>query len=66
MEKIQISKFKAICLATLERMGRLRKPVAQTLPAPAREWLGAMQDDGEILDDLVAPAADPSEWDVIR
>lgn len=68
MEKIQISRFKAICLAVLERMGRLRRPVAQVLPAPAptREWLGAMQDDGEILDDLVAPAADPSEWDVIR
>ena len=66
VEEIQISKFKAICLAVLNRMKRTRKPVVQTLPAPAREWLGAMQGDGEILDNLVPPAADPSEWDVIR
>ena len=25
-------------------------------------WLGAMSDVGEILGDIVAPAADPSEW----
>ena len=78
MEEIQISKFKATCLAVLDRVGRMRKPVlvtrfgkpvAQILPpppSPAGEWLGAMQDDGEIRDDLVAPAADLAEWDVLR
>jgi len=78
MEEIQISKFKATCLAVLDRVGRMRKPVlvtrfgkpvAQILPpppSPAGEWLGAMQDDGEIRDDLIAPAADLSEWDVLR
>ncbi len=68
VETIQISNFKAICRTVLDRMGRTRKPVAQTLPesSPAGEWLGAMQDHGEILDDLVAPAADLSEWDALR
>ncbi len=78
MEEIQISKFKATCLAVLDRVGRMRKPVlvtrfgkpvAQILPpppSPAGEWLGAMQDDGEIRDDLIAPAADLAEWDVLR
>ncbi len=78
MEEIQISKFKATCLAVLDRVGRLRKPVlvtrfgkpvAQILPpppSPAGEWLGAMQDDGEIRDDLIAPVADLAEWDVLR
>ena len=78
MEEIQISKFKATCLAVLDRVGRLRKPVlvtrfgkpvAQILPppqSPAGDWLGAMQDDGEIRDDLIAPAADLAEWDVLR
>ena len=75
MEEIEISKFKATCLAVLDRVGRMRKPVlvtrfskpvAQILPAPApaREWLGAMQDDGEIRDELIAPAADLAEWDL--
>ncbi len=78
MEEIQISKFKATCLAVLDRVGRSRKPVLVTRfgkpvaqivpppPSPAGEWLGALQDDGEIRDDLVAPAADLSEWDVLR
>lgn len=78
MEEIQISKFKATCLAVLDRVGRMRtpvlvtrfgKPVAQILPpppSPAGEWLGAMQDDGEIRDDLIAPAADLAEWDVLK
>ena len=77
MEEIQISKFKATCLAVLDRVGRMRKPVlvtrfgkpvAQILPPPVRagEWLGAMQDDGEIRDNLIAPAADVAEWDVLR
>ena len=78
MEEIQISKFKATCLAVLDRVGRLRKPVLVTRfgkpvaqimpppPSPAGEWLGAMQDDGEIRDDLIAPVADLAEWDVLR
>lgn len=78
MEEIQISKFKATCLAVLDRVGRSRKPVLVTRfgkpvaqivpppPSPAGEWLGALQDDGEIRDDLVAPAADLSEWDVLK
>ncbi|MDE0241692.1 MAG: hypothetical protein OXQ84_16110 [bacterium] len=68
METTQTSKFMAICRAVLDRMGRTRKPVAQTPTAssPTGEWLGAMQNEIEIRDDLVAPASDPSEWDVVR
>ena len=29
-------------------------------------WLGAMRDAGEIVGDLVSPASDPSDWDVLR
>jgi len=45
------------------------KAVAQLTPLKperAEEWLGAMQDRGEILGDLVAPAADPDEWEALR
>ena len=77
MEEIRISKFKATCLAVLDRVGKTRKPVlvtrfgkpvAQVLPPPsnpAGHWLGAMKDDGEIRGDLVAPVADLSEWEVL-
>ena len=29
-------------------------------------WLGAMRDVGEIVGDIVSPAADLSDWDVMR
>ena len=78
MEEIRISKFKATCPAVLERVGKTRepvlvtrfgKPVAQVLPPPSSpvgDWLGAMKRYGEIRGDLVAPAADLSEWEVLE
>ena len=78
MEKIQISKFKATCLAVLDRVRKTRtpvlvtrfgEPIAQVLPpppSPEGDWLGAMKGHGEIRADLVAPVADGSEWEVLR
>ena len=78
MEEIQISKFKATCLAVLDRVGKTRKPVlvtrfgkpvAQVFPppsSPAGEWLGAMRDNGEIRGDLVAPVVNLSEWEALE
>ena len=78
MEQIQISKFKATCLAVLDRVGkthvpvlvtRFGKPVAQIVPPPPPDrrehWLGCMQDRGRIAGDLVSPAADASEWEAL-
>ena len=79
MEEIQISKFKATCLAVLDRVGKSRapvlvtrfgKPVAQIVPPPPSErdggWLGCMRDRTTIVGDIVAPASDPADWDVLR
>ena len=30
------------------------------------EWMGAMRDVGEIVGDIVSPAADPSDWEALR
>ena len=77
MEEMQISKFKATCLAVLDRVGRTRKPVlvirfgkpiAQVVPPPlgrAGDWLGAMKHHGEINGDLIAPVANLSEWEAL-
>ena len=77
MDEIQISKFKATCLAVLDRVGKTRKPVLVTRfgkpvarvlpppPGPADDWLGAMKGQGEIHGDLVAPVADLSEWEAL-
>jgi antitoxin (DNA-binding transcriptional repressor) of toxin-antitoxin stability system len=74
-----ISKFKATCLAALERVRktgrplrvtRFGRPVADVVP-PAPEprpagWLGSMRGTLRTRGDIVAPAAEPSEWEALR
>ena len=47
--------------------------VAGSAPATGRgvepddgEWMGAMSDLGEIVGDIISPAADPSDWAALR
>lgn len=79
MDEIAVSKFKATCLAALDRVRRtgrpLRvtrfgRPLADVVPAqpapPGAAWLGAMQGRGRITGDLIPPVASPDEWDVLK
>lgn len=79
MDKIAISKFKATCLAVLERVRRTRKPilvtkfgepVAQVTPPPPlprpKRWLGDLAGTGRILGDIVAPASNERDWEALR
>lgn len=79
MEEVSISEFKAKCLAILEqvrktkkpiRITRFGKPVAEVVPpTPGKErksWLGCMKGRGMILGDIISPATDPEEWEVLR
>lgn len=79
MEKMAISKFKAQCLAVLERVRRTQipilitrfgKPVAQIVPPPPPErpesWIGCMKDHIEITGDIVSPASDLEDWDAFK
>ena len=79
MEKMAISKFKATCLDVIKRVGRTRKPilvtkfgepVAQVGPPPPKprpkRWLGDMAGTMKIVGDIVAPASDENDWEVLR
>jgi antitoxin (DNA-binding transcriptional repressor) of toxin-antitoxin stability system len=79
MDEIAVSKFKATCLAALDRVRRTGRPlrvtrfgrpladVVPTQPSPPdASWLGAMKGRGRITGDLVAPVADVDEWDALR
>ena len=79
MDTIAVSKFKATCLAALDRVRRtgrpLRvtrfgRPLADVVPAKPEvqeaRWLGAMQGRGRVTGDLVSPVADTDEWDAFR
>jgi prevent-host-death family protein len=78
MQEIAISEFKAKCLAILDevqkterpiRITRFGKPVAVVVPpstVPANDWMGSMKGEVEILGDIISPASDPDDWEVLR
>lgn len=68
MDTLTISRFKATCLAALERVHRTGRPllvtkrgvpIAQVIPAPVpglkEDAFGAMRGTAEELEDIVAP-----------
>ena len=77
-ESIAISKFKATCLAVLERVRRtgrpvlvtrFGKPMAEIVPPPPQHpgrWLGALEGRARIVGDIVAPIAPAAEWNVLK
>jgi antitoxin (DNA-binding transcriptional repressor) of toxin-antitoxin stability system len=78
MKTIGAGEFKQICLRLLDEVGESGEPIVITkrgkavaqLTAVASErpdeWLGSLRDRGEIRGDLLAPAADADEWNVLR
>ena len=78
MEEIAISKFKATCLAVMERVRKTRQPVLVTRfgepvaeivpPSPPprpKGWLGCMVDTAEIVGDVVSPAGGAEDWEAM-
>ncbi len=79
MERVPISKFKASCLALLDRVKRTGQPIlvtrrgepiAQILPPPPPErpksWLGSFRETGRIVGDILSPAAEEEVWEVLQ
>ena len=79
MDRIAISKFKARCLAVLERVRRTRKPVLITrfgepvaevvppsIPSRPEGWIGSMSESGRIAGDIVSPATEEAQWETLR
>jgi prevent-host-death family protein len=78
MKEVAISEFKAKCLALLQqvqktkkpiRVTRFGKPVAEIVPPSAAaptDWLGSMKDTVDIVGDIVSPANEENEWQVLR
>ena len=78
MKEIAISEFKAKCLALLDQVHKTKQPIRITrrghpvaeviAPNPVRpsDWMGSMKDRIQILGDIVSPASDESDWEVLR
>lgn len=77
MRTMPAGEFKQRCLALLDEVGasgesivitKRGAPVAQLTPVSSErneDWRGAMRARGEIVGDLVAPAAGPGEWNAL-
>ena len=75
MEEISISKFKATCLAVIQKVKKTGEPVlitrfghplAQIIPPAAAKQtrkLGTLAGTVEIHGDIVGPITDISDWD---
>jgi len=78
MKEIAISEFKAKCLALLDQVQKTKKPILITRfgkpvaevippsPRPVSDWIGSMKGTVEILGDIIAPASDESDWEVLK
>lgn len=80
IDVITISKFKATCLAVLEKVKctglpilvgtKHGKPIAIIDPPPPQEkkesWLGSFKSRGKICDDIVSPVVPKNEWNVLN
>ena len=75
METLSASKFKATCLAVLDRVERTGepvlvtkrgKPVAQVVPPPrvlkTGDWIGRMKGTVTVLGDIVGPVLEEHEY----
>ncbi|MHB1890711.1 MAG: type II toxin-antitoxin system Phd/YefM family antitoxin [Acidimicrobiales bacterium] len=79
LEEVSVSKFKATCLALLEKVRETGRPIlvakrgvalAEVVPSSAghlgiRE-LGGLARSGRITGDIVTPATDPASWEALR
>ena len=78
-EVVTISKFKATCLALMDKVKKTGKPILVTRrnepialitppPKPKQPacWLGMFQASGKIVGDIISPVLDESEWEVLK
>jgi prevent-host-death family protein len=79
METMTVSRFKATCLAVLQRVKRTGRPilitrfgepVAELVPpspqTPKAEWLGSMEGRAQVVGDIIGPVVEDDTWTALR
>jgi len=78
MKKVTISEFRTHLYAILKRVQRTKRPVLVTRfgkpavqirpadPIASRNLFGFMKGEITIIGDIVVPASDPDDWEVLR
>jgi len=79
LEVINISKFKATCLAVLDNVKRTGRPVLvlrhgepvavidpPPLPEKQSSWLGSFKNQGKIIGDIISPVVPEKDWHILN
>jgi prevent-host-death family protein len=79
MREVTISEFRTKCFSLLNQVQKTKRPlrvtrfgrpivdIAPNAPQPSRaDWIGSMRDEIHILGDIISPATDEDEWEVLR
>ena len=79
VKTVAISVFKAKCLALIDEVNKTGQPLritrrgkvlADVVPAAIeqrpREWFGKLAGTFDIVGDIMEPASDPEDWEVLR
>ncbi|HXF13412.1 MAG TPA: type II toxin-antitoxin system Phd/YefM family antitoxin [Terriglobales bacterium] len=78
MKEVAISEFKAKCLSILDHVNKTKRPIRITRrgkavaevvppsPESPKDIFGFMKGEVEILGDILSPATDPDDWEVLR
>jgi hypothetical protein len=81
MREIPVSEFRAKCSYWLEHVRRTKQairvvregspfvevhPVPETATVDRAKWIGSLQGSAETLGDIVSPANDEDDWEVLR
>jgi hypothetical protein len=75
MKEISISEFRAHCSRLIWDVSKTKQPIRITRrgkavhpPSPTRtgNWIGSMKNSIKILGDIVSPASEEDEWEMLR
>lgn len=78
MKTIAVGKFKQLCLQLLEEVRQTGQPIlitkrgrplAQVVPVQemsTSQWRGCLKDQGTIVGDILSPASELEDWEVLR
>ena len=78
MKKVTVSEFRAKCNSIISRVQKTKmpvqitrfgKPIADIVPlsaAGSKDWMESMKGQIKIVGDILSPAIDPVDWEVLR
>ena len=78
MKKVTISEFRAKCNSIISRVQKTKmpvqitrfgKPMAEIVPVSTvrnKNWMESMKGQIKIVGDILSPAIDPVDWEVLR